>query len=403
MTCSGGDSAQGADEAARPRTGAAGAGAERRASACASSCRTAATVANPIDYTAMIWGDGDALAELVRTIGEDPAIGQVLVFYDQPAGADRRGRGILARGSRRDHRRRAATARRRRWSPRRSPSCSTTPPPGGSLSAGCRRSPGLRTGIALRGRDAHAARRPRAAARDRRVRAGRGDRDGAGAEQRDWLGEHETKRLLRAAGVNVVDGRLVTDGDDAARALEELGGAIALKLSAASVQHKSELGGGDPGARDRAERARGVRATRRRSPRASRARVLAERMADPGVELLIAARHDAVVPASDRSGSAASGPSCSTTSRSSRCRRRRSGSSGRCGRCAARPVLLGGRGRRRCGRGRGGAARASRRRAAARAALALIELNPVLVKLRGARARRAAIVGRRRESSGLRC
>ena len=34
----------------------------------------------------MIWGDSDALGGLVRTIGEDPAIGQVLVFYDQPAG-----------------------------------------------------------------------------------------------------------------------------------------------------------------------------------------------------------------------------------------------------------------------------------------------------------------------------
>ena len=47
---------------------------------------TAATVANPLDYTAMLWGDRRALAELVRTLGNDPAIGQVLVFYDQPYG-----------------------------------------------------------------------------------------------------------------------------------------------------------------------------------------------------------------------------------------------------------------------------------------------------------------------------
>jgi hypothetical protein len=34
----------------------------------------------------MLWGVRGALAELVRTLGEDPAIGQVLVFYDQPSG-----------------------------------------------------------------------------------------------------------------------------------------------------------------------------------------------------------------------------------------------------------------------------------------------------------------------------
>ena len=40
-------------------------------------------MANPLDYTAMIWGDGALLRELVRMVGEDPAIDQVLVFYDQ--------------------------------------------------------------------------------------------------------------------------------------------------------------------------------------------------------------------------------------------------------------------------------------------------------------------------------
>ncbi|MFZ0092120.1 MAG: CoA-binding protein, partial [Solirubrobacteraceae bacterium] len=85
MTCSGGDSAQGADEAERL-------GLELPALAPATQARltellpAAATVANPLDYTAMIWGDVTALGELVRTLGEDPAIGQVLVFYDQPHG-----------------------------------------------------------------------------------------------------------------------------------------------------------------------------------------------------------------------------------------------------------------------------------------------------------------------------
>ena len=46
----------------------------------------AATVANPLDYTAMIWGEVETLRDLVRTVGEDPAIGHVLVFYDRPPG-----------------------------------------------------------------------------------------------------------------------------------------------------------------------------------------------------------------------------------------------------------------------------------------------------------------------------
>ena len=82
MTCSGGDSAQGADEAARL-------GLELPAFAPATDSRlasllpSAATVANPLDYTAMIWGDTAALCGLVSATGADPAIGRVLVFYDQ--------------------------------------------------------------------------------------------------------------------------------------------------------------------------------------------------------------------------------------------------------------------------------------------------------------------------------
>ena len=83
----GGDSAQGADEATRL-------GIELPALAPETSERlrsllpAAATVGNPIDYTAMIWGEVETLAELVAVVGGDPAIDQVLVFYDQPPGIE---------------------------------------------------------------------------------------------------------------------------------------------------------------------------------------------------------------------------------------------------------------------------------------------------------------------------
>src|SRR5206468_5593299 len=85
VTCSGGDSAQGADEAAR-RGLALPSLAPATREALREQLPDAATVANPLDYTAMIWGDSGAVGGLVSTIGEDPGIGQVLVFYDQPAG-----------------------------------------------------------------------------------------------------------------------------------------------------------------------------------------------------------------------------------------------------------------------------------------------------------------------------
>ncbi len=87
LTCSGGDSAQGADEAARL-------GVPLPAFAPATRARLrellpeTATVANPLDYTTMIWGEAGALAELVQTVGDDPAIDELLVFYDQPRDLD---------------------------------------------------------------------------------------------------------------------------------------------------------------------------------------------------------------------------------------------------------------------------------------------------------------------------
>ena len=85
LTCSGGDSSIAADEAARlgaelpelaPETG-------RR---LAELLPDAATVGNPLDYTAMIWGDIDLLRRITVTVGADPAIDQLLILYDHPQG-----------------------------------------------------------------------------------------------------------------------------------------------------------------------------------------------------------------------------------------------------------------------------------------------------------------------------
>jgi acetyl-CoA synthetase len=293
VTCSGGDSAQGADEAASR-------GLELPPLAPATRERLreqlphAATVANPLDYTAMIWGHSDAVGGLVATIGEDPGVGQVLVFYDQPAGLT----GAVEESWRAVRDGIIAGARE---SPAPTMVASTLPELLDDAAAwrfaqsGVPAVAGLRTGI----RCAEAMRTP--AGDPGRLReiaafALAVTTRSAGAGDSRWLGEHETKQLLRDAGVNVVDGRVVADADDATRALRELGGHIALKLSGASVQHKSDLGGVVLGLDD----VPAVRAAYEQLAQLAAAHdavVLAEAMADPGVELLIAARTDALVPA----------------------------------------------------------------------------------------------------------
>ena len=291
MTCSGGDSAQGADEAQRlgldlptlaPATRA---GLERL-------LPSTATVANPLDYTAMIWGDSPALAELVCLLGADPAIDEVLVFYDQPA--DLQGaleqswsavrEGIIAGAALNEV----------------STIVSSTLPEllddnsaWRFAQAGVPAAAGLRTGLrcaaAALGDPGDPQRLRAIAATARRLAT-----DAPVAAR--WLSEHESKALLRAGGLDVIDGRLVDGERDALAALAQLGAPIALKLSSAEIQHKSELGAV---ALDLSSDAEVTSAYRRLAELAHRhgGEVLAESMAAPGVELLVAARTDAIVPA----------------------------------------------------------------------------------------------------------
>ena len=87
MTCSGGDSAVAADLAAEL-------GVDLPALAPATIARleailpAAATAANPLDYTSLLWDEPDKLTALIEALQDDPAIGRVLVLYDAAVDAD---------------------------------------------------------------------------------------------------------------------------------------------------------------------------------------------------------------------------------------------------------------------------------------------------------------------------
>jgi acetyl-CoA synthetase len=290
LTCSGGDSSQGADEAAAL-------GLELPSLAPATAARlaerlpAAATVANPLDYTAMIWGDAPAVGEIVRIVGEDPAVDQVLVFYDQLPGID----GALEESWRAV---REGIALGARLAPVPVMVSSTLPELLDDAAAwelalaGVPAAAGLRTGM----RAALAMRREPGDAPALHAIAAAARRAPARRSPGRWLAEHEAKALLRARGVAVVDGRLAGTQDDALAAAAELGGPVALKCSGAAIQHKTELGGLELGLATADDVAR---AYRRLAPLAAAhgAAILVERMAPPGVELIVAARRDAIVPA----------------------------------------------------------------------------------------------------------
>ncbi len=247
MTCSGGDSAIAADLAAKL-------GVDLPALAPATIARLertlpdAATAANPLDYTSLLWDNTEALRELIAALGDDPAVGQVLVLFDEFDGPapilDAAGDTLLA---------------------------STLPelcPPGGIA--------GLRSALLAANALTATPDPERIAEIGRARRATRGD----------GLEEHEAKQLLRDAGIPVVPGWTVTDEDAAVAAWRELGGAVALKRT--GLRHKSVNDGlildvDDETAVKQAYRRLG-------------GTVLVELMAAPGTELLVAVRRDGIVP-----------------------------------------------------------------------------------------------------------
>lgn len=63
------------------------------------------------------------------------------------------------------------------------------------------------------------------------------------AEKREWLNEMESKSLLAAYGIPVVDTRIVKDAEEAARTASQIGFPVALKILSPQITHKTDVGG----------------------------------------------------------------------------------------------------------------------------------------------------------------
>ena len=297
LTCSGGDSGNAADEAERL-------GLELPPLAQATRHRLtellpgAATAGNPLDYTSLIWAETDRLRAIVEAVADDPGIDQLLLFHDTPADlspevapgwlATRSG---LAAGAG------AGGA---------APLFASTLPDLISeevirelAATGIASVGGLSTAI-LCARELRRA--PGVPERLRAIAAAASSEAGAPPGPVDappageWLPEAEAKALLASAGVPVPAGRTAETAADIVNAAARLAAPYALKLSSPRIQHKSELGAialGIPDGDALRAAAEGMLAL----PAAAGASLLVEEMAPPGVELLVSASRDGIVPA----------------------------------------------------------------------------------------------------------
>jgi acetyl-CoA synthetase len=307
LTCSGGDSGVAADLAAArglelpelsPTTRA------RRAAVLPS----AATVANPLDYTSMLGDDRAALEEVAAAVSSDPAIDQLLLLFDQPRGldpeiaADWEGvkRALLAGAARGD----AATILG-----------STLPElldPDGAAELG---TAGVATAAGLGAAIACAAALRTPFADPKRLREIAAAAESASGNPVDpaahgqlsagstglpsgngRLGEAETKGLLAAGGLGVPAGAVAIDVAGAVDAAREVGMPVAVKLSSPSLLHKTEAGALALDLQDEDE-VREAAARLLALPEAADATLLVERMVGAGTELIFAVRRNGVVPA----------------------------------------------------------------------------------------------------------
>ena len=120
--------------------------------------------------------------------------------------------------------------------------------------------------------------------------------DKARQDGRTLLTEVESKELLRESGIPVMDTQLARTRTEATKVAQQMGLPVVLKIVSPEVTHKSDVGGVKVGL-DSLRQVRGafdsiVASTREAVPSATIEGVSVQKMADPGVEIIIGANKD---------------------------------------------------------------------------------------------------------------
>ena len=121
--------------------------------------------------------------------------------------------------------------------------------------------------------------------------------DTARKEGRTMLTEIEAKRLLKNAGINVVDTRLAASKEQAVAIAREMGFPVVMKIASADVVHKSDAGGVKLGLKNATQVGKAydeiMKSIRAAFPNAKIEGVSVQAMARPGVEVIIGMSKDA--------------------------------------------------------------------------------------------------------------
>jgi acyl-CoA synthetase (NDP forming) len=119
----------------------------------------------------------------------------------------------------------------------------------------------------------------------------------ARAAGRTLLTEIEAKKLLKTAGINVVETKLAVSREQAVEISQQMGFPVALKIASADVSHKTDAGGVKLGLKTAAQVGEAyddiMKAITKAFPAAKIEGVSVQPMAKPGVEVIIGMSKDA--------------------------------------------------------------------------------------------------------------
>jgi acyl-CoA synthetase (NDP forming) len=121
--------------------------------------------------------------------------------------------------------------------------------------------------------------------------------DKARSEGRTVLTEFESKEFLKAAGISVVDTRLAKSKEEAISISRKFGFPVVLKIASPDIVHKSDAGGVKLGLKSASEVGKAydqiLQAVKQKHPEARVHGVVVQKMARPGVEVIIGMSKDA--------------------------------------------------------------------------------------------------------------